>query len=64
MTEKAAIARLWSGFHHLSEDAKDLVLNIAEAVQPHKRPLLDGPIEPASDDICGGKPVSRHSKNV
>ena len=32
MTENAKIARLWQGFHHLSENNKDLVLTFAEAV--------------------------------
>ena len=32
MTENAKIARLWQGFHHLSENNKDLVLTVAEAV--------------------------------
>jgi hypothetical protein len=31
MTENAGIARLWQGFHHLSENDKDLVLTLAEA---------------------------------
>ena len=31
MTENAGIARLWQGFHHLSENDKDLVLVLAEA---------------------------------
>ena len=30
--ENAGIARLWQGFHHLSENDKDLVLTLAEAV--------------------------------
>jgi len=33
MTENAGIARLWQGYHHLSEDNKDLVLALAETVQ-------------------------------
>jgi len=33
MTEEAGIARLWQGFHHLSETDKDLVLTVAEAVK-------------------------------
>jgi len=32
MTENAGIARLWQGFHHLSESDKDLVLVLAETV--------------------------------
>jgi len=32
MTENAGIARLWQGFHHLSESDKDLVLAVAETV--------------------------------
>jgi len=32
MTEGAGIARLWQGFNHLSENSKDLVLMLAEAV--------------------------------
>ena len=32
MTENAGIARLWQGFHHLSENDKDLVLAVAETV--------------------------------
>jgi hypothetical protein len=31
MTENAGIAKLWQGFHHLSENDKDLVLTLAEA---------------------------------
>lgn len=32
MTENAGLARLWQGFHHLSESNKDLVLTVAEVV--------------------------------
>jgi len=32
MTESAGIARLWQGFHHLSESDKDLVLAVAETI--------------------------------
>jgi len=32
MTENAGIARLWQGFHHLSENDKDLVLAVADTV--------------------------------
>ncbi|GHV89102.1 hypothetical protein AGMMS50267_14620 [Spirochaetia bacterium] len=44
MTENAKIARLWSGFHHLAEADKDLVVKIAETVrQPEKAcPKRDG----------------------
>ena len=32
MMENARTARLWQAFHHLSEDDKDLVLTLTEAV--------------------------------
>jgi hypothetical protein len=32
ITESAKIAKLWQGFHHLSENNKDLLLAVAEAV--------------------------------
>jgi len=33
MTENAGIAKLWQGFHHLTENDRDLVLAIAETVR-------------------------------
>jgi len=32
MTEEAGIAKLWQGFHQLSENNKDLVLTITKAI--------------------------------
>ena len=32
MIEKTGIAKLWQGFHHLSEKNKDLVLTITKAI--------------------------------
>jgi hypothetical protein len=42
MTENAKIARLWSGFHHLAEDDKDLVVKVAEAVRQPEPSCLKG----------------------
>ena len=39
MMENAKIARLWQGFHHLSEDDKDLVLTLTEAVKYSERQI-------------------------
>jgi len=33
MTEEAGISKLWQGFHHLSENNKDLVLTITKAIE-------------------------------
>jgi hypothetical protein len=50
MTENAKIARLWSNFHHLPEDDKDLVVKIAEAVkQPEKSCLNERDREKTQD---------------
>jgi hypothetical protein len=32
MTEDAKIAKLWSGFHRLSEEHRDLILKISESI--------------------------------
>jgi hypothetical protein len=43
MTENAAIARLWSGYHHLSEVDKDLVVSIAETARRRGDPGRNRP---------------------
>ncbi|GHV62987.1 hypothetical protein AGMMS49587_11530 [Spirochaetia bacterium] len=42
MTENAKIAKLWSGFHHLAEADKDLVVKIAEVVRQPEKSCLKG----------------------
>jgi hypothetical protein len=37
VTENAHIARLWSGFQHLSEARKDLVIKIVETAKQRER---------------------------
>jgi hypothetical protein len=32
MTEATRIAKLWSGFHRLSEEHRDLILKISESI--------------------------------
>jgi hypothetical protein len=53
MTENAKIARLWSGFHRLSEADKDLVLAVSEAA---KRPEKSRPEEWAGKEPQEGIP--------
>ena len=52
MTEGAGIARLWQGFHHLSEHDKDLVLTIAEAVGYSEQGVQTAPEQ--VDGLCDG----------
>jgi hypothetical protein len=38
MTEKAKIARLWSGFHRLPADDRDLLLKVTAALPRRDKP--------------------------
>ena len=50
MIENAGIAKLWQGFHHLSENDKDLVLTLAEAVQEQSGGLRCGATDSKEDN--------------
>ncbi|GHV87061.1 hypothetical protein AGMMS50255_3570 [Spirochaetia bacterium] len=53
MTENAKIAKLWLGFHHLSEDDKELVVKIAEVVRPPEKFCLHRAAKELEDgDSC------------
>jgi hypothetical protein len=57
MTENAAIARLWSAYHHLSEADKDLVLSIAETARRRGESGRNRP--GATEPRISGNAVSR-----
>jgi hypothetical protein len=50
MTEEAKIALLWSNFHRLSDEHKELIIQIAESIAkpeksgPDKKPAVLNPI--------------------
>jgi hypothetical protein len=62
MTEDVSIARLWSGFHHLSEDDKNLVLAIVEAARQPGQSREDGRTPESSPDSSMGFFGDSHEK--
>jgi hypothetical protein len=55
MTENAKIARLWSGFHHLPDGHKELILKISELIGRPEKVVSDKEPIKGSRNIDTGK---------
>ena len=54
MTEAAGIARLWQKFHHLSEDDKEMILTVTEAVGYFEQTSQTSQVLPEQvGELCG-----------